>query len=407
MALSLPTTLCARQPIFDKNLEVYAYELLFRSGDSQVANVVDGDKASSQVILNAFTQIPYENLLEGRKGFINFTRQLLRAPLPVSEETVVIEILEDIEIDNSLIEDVKKLKSRGFSIALDDYVYDPSHHLLLELADIIKIDILSKSKARISQELEKLKEYDVVLLAEKIEAKVDFERCKEMGFTLFQGYFLSKPNIVAGKKIDSDQKSVIRLLNILQNSNSEFEDIEKAISASPVLTFKLLKLINSPAFPFQQKILSVYKAITILGMDKVRAWGSLLALSEIPGKSDALASSALIRGKMCRELSRAMSLGEREHSLFTVGLLSNMDAFLDLSMEKIVDSLELPPWVKNTLISRSGNMGLILETAIHYEQCMFEKVDFSTLRQLGIESDDLQAAYQTSVLWVSEIMDEF
>ncbi len=408
MSVQLPVTLYARQPIFDSELEVFGYELLFRNGNDQSANILDDDRATAQVILNAFTEIPFEHLLDGRKGFINFPRKLLQSPPPISEEQTVIEILEGVEIDDELVADVKALKESGYIIALDDYVYQTDHHELLELADIIKIDILSQGLANIPDEMEALKQYDVLFLAEKVETQKEFLQCQELGFSFFQGYFLSKPEIIKGKKIEADQNAIMRLLNVLQDQETEFKEIETVISTSPALSYKLLRLINSSAFAFPGKIDSLQKALTLLGLEKVRTWGSLLALTEMSSKPKILCSNALIRGHMSRLLAEQFHLTEvRGDGLFTAGLLSTMDAFLDLPMDKIVTSLSLPCWLNDTLLERKGNMGLILNTATFYEKAEFNNVDWNKLNQFNITPEDVQSSYHASILWAAELMEQF
>jgi len=408
MELQPPAILCARQPIFNDQLDVFAYELLFRDSDTEYANVYAEDNASSQVILNAFTEHPFENLLEGKKGFVNFTRDLLRTSPPISAEKVVIEILEHVVVDDEMIKDVKRLKDEGYTIALDDYVFSGHHHELLELADIIKIDVLSQSYASVSRELEALEKYNVSFLAEKIETKKDFIQCKELGFTLFQGYFLSKPNNVKGKIINGDQAALMRFLKILQDQNAEFNDIEAVISISPILTYKLLRLINSAAFAFEGTITSIQKALTILGLEKVRTWGSMLAMTEMPSKPEILCVNTLIRAKMCGSLASALSETDTPvESLFMVGLLSTMDAFLDLPMEEVVSSLGLPALIEEILIERKGSMGLILNTAVFYEEAEFDSIDWNGLRQIGLQDKEVQLIYQDSILWAADIIDQF
>jgi len=404
----LPATLCARQPIFDAQLNVFAYELLFRDGDSEYANVRDKDSASSQVILNVFTEHPLDHLLEGKKGFINFTRELLRQPPPVSEKQVVIEILENIEVNDEMIKDVKRLKDEGYTIALDDYIFNAHHHKLLELADIIKIDVLSQSYASVSRELKALEKYNVTFLAEKIETQKDYIQCKLLGFTLFQGYFLSKPNNVKGKKTNGDQAALIRFLKVLQDSSAEFDEINAVISSSPIFTYKLLRLINSAAFTFDEPINSIQKALTLLGLEKVRAWGSLLAMTEMSSKPKSLSIDALIRAKMCKSLAETSSLSDvHEDSLFMAGLLSSMDAFLDLPMEEIITLLGLPAWLENTLIERKGNTGLILNTAVFFERAELDSVDWNKLHQIGLQAEDIQSSYQYSICWAADLTDQF
>jgi len=402
-----PAILCARQPIFNAQLDVFAYELLFRDSDTGCADIHADDNATSHVILNAFTGHPIENLLEGKKGFVNFTRGLLRASPPISAEKVVIEILESVDVDDEMIMDVKRLKDEGYTIVLDDYVFSEHHHELLELADIIKIDVLSQSYENVKCELEVLEKYNVSFLAEKIEAKEDFIQCKELGFTLFQGYFLSKPNNVKGKTVNGDQASLMRFLRILQNQDAEFNDIEAVISINPILTYKLLRLINSAAFALEGTITSIQKALTILGLEKVRTWGSMLAMTEMSSKPEVLCVNTLIRAQMCRSLAGALSVAEAPvESLFMVGLLSTMDAFLDLPMEEVVSSLGLPVWIEEALIERKGRMGLILNTAVFYEEAEFDSIDWDGLRQIGLPDQDVQLIYQESILWAADIMDQ-
>jgi len=401
-----PVTLCARQPIFNRNLDVVAYELLFRNINSDYSSIHDGDVATAQLLINVFTEIAYENLLEGKRGFVNFTRNLLRSTPPVGSSEIVIEVLEDVQVDQSLIEDIKRLKEEKFVIALDDYVYQEAHHELLQLADIIKIDVLSQCYSKTKSDIEALQQYEVQLLAEKVETKRDYEHCRTMGFTLFQGYFLSRPSLVKGKKLDGNQQSVLRLLGVLQSDDTEFDEIERLISSNTTLTFKLLKLVNSAAFSFPRTINSLQEALTVLGLEKLRSWGTLLSLSELPSSPKILSSNALIRAEMCKRLSLNLTLDLDSNCLFTIGLLSTMEDFFGLSMESIVETLNLSAVVKEVLLSRAGNMGLLLTTSIAYERADFDGVPYLELENLGISSEVLQSTYQESIVWASEIMSE-
>jgi len=405
---SMPKVLCARQPIFDYNLDIYGYELLYRGDNEETfASFKNGDSATSRLILNAFTELPFEGLLEQKKGFVNFTRELLRSPPPLGENEIVIEILEDIEFDEGLLADVRSLKSMGYLIALDDYNFREGDLDMLAIADIIKVDVLHGDFASIEREISRFRPYKAKLLAEKIETKTDFVQCKDLGFVLFQGHFLSKPTLISGRKLSEDQLAVLRLLKVLQNTESEFSDIQIAISSSASLTFKLLRLLNSSAFSFACHIDSVHKAITILGLEKIRSWGTMLALSNVSDKPKVLSSNALIRAYMCRSLGSTLSLDEYSDTLFTMGLLSTLDAFLDISLDKIIESLNLSDWVKKALLGYEGSMGLILETAVNFEIADFDKVDFIKMEKFGASQDDIQSAYERSVLLAAEVMDSF
>ena len=148
--------LLARQPIYDAELGIVAYELLFRSTDQNSANVIDGDVATSQVILNAFTSLPVADILEGKPAYINFTENLLHNPPPLSIEQAVIEVLETVLPTEEILQSLRKLKEQGYQIALDDYVYRPGDEELLRLADIIKIDVMENPPETLPDILKKL-----------------------------------------------------------------------------------------------------------------------------------------------------------------------------------------------------------------------------------------------------------
>lgn len=407
MNVQLPVTLCARQPIFDSNLDVYAYELFCRDADVQQLPGGQTASVSGQVIYNAFMGLPFENLLEGKKGFIRLPETLLKNPPPLSESNVVIELHADLGVDDASLEDIHNLKAAGFTIALDGFDAEGDCRELLALSDIIKLDIQSKPWPSMLAELDLLSHYTGILLADNIVTTESFEQCQGIGFTLFQGCFLSMPNIVKGKTLDGDQASVVRLLKVLQREDAGFDDIEAVIASSPTITFKLLKLINSAAFSFRTSITSVQKALTMLGLDKVRAWGSLMALTEMSDKPKIICMNALIRAQMCKLLAQELlSTPARIDSLFTLGLLSTMEMFLDISMAEVVKLLELPEWMGAALVNRSGNAGLILSTVIAYETCDFDAVDWQSLKAIGLGEREVQSAYQVGIIWAAGLVDE-
>lgn len=403
----IPTTLYSRQPILDKDLEVFAYEIKYRS-DDKCPTIYNAERMSAETILNAYTELPIENLLEGKRGFLYLSSQIFKMPPPVSSDQLIIGISNNTDIDNDLINIVKQLKENGFLISLTNSFSGENQHELFKLADIIKLDVSDQSPQELRRKIYPLSNYKTQLLAENIETKEQYLQCQKLDFSLFQGRFISTPYVVRGKKLGVDQKAVLNLLCVLQDPNTEFEEIESVIATSSVLTYKLLRLSNSPSLSLQVHVDSVHKALVILGMDKVRTWGSLLALTLMPSKPKILCSNALIRGRMCRLLAELFLVDEvRGDSLFTAGLLSTIDLFLDLPMKTLINSLRLPPWLKDTLLEHKGNMGLILHTAVCYEKGYFHDVDWNRLREFGVNRDAVQSAYHDSILWAADLMEQF
>ncbi len=394
------TALLARQPIYDANVNITAYELLFRSDDTNQANVIDGDAATSEVILNAFTELPVAEVLNCKPAYINFTRNLLETPPPIDKQQLVIEILEDIPVDEEMTLAVRRLKDQGYTIALDDYVFNPSHHYLLQMVDIIKIDVMSLGIDGAQQQLELLDQYNVKFLAEKVETYEIFEQCKALGFIAFQGYFLAKPEIIKGKKISANQQSVLRLIGVLQDPEVEFDDVSRAISANPALSFKLLRLVNSSYFSLQTTIDSITRAITILGMSKIKSWACLLAMTNFSIKPEALSVNTMIRSRMAQLLGEA--LGQLEFTsdrLFTAGLITTLDAYFDISLEEVLAVLSLPEDMQHVVLRHKCVPGLLLETAIQFERASLDKVKWQELGDIGLSCEVIENSYIESVRW--------
>lgn len=403
-SLNLPTTLCARQPIFDRGLEVYGYELLYTSHESEKEPSDNHYAATSEMMLNAFTELPFEQVLGGKKGLVNFPRGLLKEASPICENEIIIELSECIFYDESLTSDLENLKKSGLSVAVGEKLLRAEGCKLLSVADFVVIDANTEDIEKTIEALQKTNDCHAKFFAKNIDSEKELIFFQSIGIELFQGNFLSKPAAVEGKKIGDDQQAALRLLQVLQNQQSDFDDIERVVSSSACLTFKLLRLVNSSAFSLARKVDSVQQALTILGLDKVRSWGMLLVLSDIPSKPKVLSSNALIRAYMCQSLGRHLSLNDYQDVLFTMGLISTLDVFLDLSLEVIVESLDLTDWVKKTLLYREGSMGLILNTAIFYEKAEFSNVNFDRLNQLDVSASDIQTCYQDSILRTAEIM---
>lgn len=329
------STLLARQAVYDTRLRVHAYELLFRAHGDDDANFADGDQATSTVLLNAFTGLSVEEILEGKPAFVNFTRNLLDNPPPIDPSRLVVEVLENIAIDADTIAAIRRLKTLGYTIALDDYIYNEGHAELIGLADLIKIDVLANSPEEIRALLLRLQPYNVTLLAEKVETQEMFESCKQLGFQLFQGYFLARPQIVKGRALQGDQRTVLQLLTTMRKPDVEFREIEQVIQTDAVLVLKMLRLVNSALFHQRREITSIRQALTFLGMEKIRSWTHLLSLSKLDSKPTALFTTTMVRARFGQLLAdQVRSKGVHGDSQFTIGLLSTLDAFLGMELER-------------------------------------------------------------------------
>lgn len=385
----------ARQPIFNWRQEVYGYELLYRSGINKYYSCLDGDQASSDVITNSFLLIGLETLTRGKKAFINFTKNLLEDEVAIllPQEHIVVEILQDSELDEKTLQACKKLKELGYQLALDDFVYDDKLIPLIELADIIKVDFLTTAEEERGALPQRIGSRDISFLAEKVETREDYIRAVEMGYSYFQGYFFSKPLIVASRDIPSFKLTFIRILQEIHKPEIDFDQLENLIKKDVSLSFKLLKFINSLAFGFYSEIRSIKQALAILGENEIRKWLSLISLHSIgKNKPDELMITVLCRARFCELVASRVGLGERSSDLFLMGLFSLIDAFLDQPMSKILAELPIAEEIKLALLGRDNRFHEVYALALTYEMGNWQSFSRYAAR-LGLEEREAKEFY--------------
>lgn len=397
------TPLFARQPIFDTQRAVIGYELLFRRDNNNSAQFIDGDQATSQVLVNLFSEQKIESFTGKHKAFINFTRNLLISPPDLPKDQIVIEVLEDMTIDDKLIRSLMSLKEKGFEIALDDFLITKETQKIICLADIIKIDVMNVSSHQLVDYVRKLCQLDVKLLAEKVEDYSMLMRCQELGFDYFQGYFLCKPEIIHGFKVTESKHAVIRLISQLNNPNISINLLVETISADPGLSYKILKLVNSSANGLCRKIESLSQAVTLLGINGIKNWATYLLMANNSNKPKELCTISMCRAKFCELLGLKMGDQHLSETCFTVGLLSNLDAFLNIPMHKLMQNLGLSNTIENAILNFEGIPGKILLSVISYEQGKWGNIHWDFFHQHQIKNNELHAFYRKSINWASEI----
>lgn len=384
-----------RQPIYDTELNIVAYELLFRSTTENQASIQDADVATSQLLINSVIEIGLENLVFGLPAFVNFTQNFLngRCEIPFDPELLVIEVLETVEPDDETIASLIRWRDLGFTIALDDYIESDIRARLLQLADIVKVDLVGFDREKLKREVSRLRELPLKLLAEKVETVDEFELCKSLGFDYFQGYFLSRPQIVEGRSLANNQLSILQLLVKLRDPAVTFDEVVDLVKRDVSLSIKLLRYVNSLAHGVRRQIDSVRQAAIRLGLQKICQIVTLLAMNGISTKPRPILETALIRAKMCELLGSSIRPDAPE-ICFTVGLFSTLDAFLDRPLPEILKQLPLTTEIRGALIERSGPMGRLLNSVM-----AFERGDWDATRDFGASDASMQSAYLNAVAW--------
>lgn len=355
----------ARQPILDRTLQLYAYELLFRQHKSGIEEI----SFTSEVLATAIFDIGLDNVTGNNLAFINMSYQDIMNPAidALPTDKVVLELLEDIEIDDALVKRVQQLADQGFLIALDDFVYSPQWEPLIDAASIIKLDLtvltVEENQALVNQ----LQGRSLKFLAEKVESYEEFEVFKKMGCDYFQGYFLCRPEQLKGQSISSNMLLKTRLLAEINDPKTSIEQLDLIIQQDPSLSFKLIKYLNSAHFAFISPIKNIKQAIVMIGIQGIKKWATLLGLRNLSAKPSELTRISLVRAKLAETVASNNNI-TNPNSYFLGGLFSTLDAMLDTSMEEILATMPLDVNLKNALSKKEGELGLLLQAIMTYEK---------------------------------------
>jgi c-di-GMP-related signal transduction protein len=363
----------ARQPIYDRGLDVYAYELLFRSGDVDHADVLDDEVATASTVVTTFADIGLDALVGGRSGFVNATREFVMRGfvtlLPAGR--VALELHRTEALDPAVMAELRRLSALGYTIALDDFVMREDSLPLLEVAHFVKLDVQAFTRDQLADQVARLEPCKVRLIASKIEDHHTFEFCKQVGFDYFQGYFFCQPKTVAGRGIPTNRLTQMRLMAVPQDPDCPLEEMERAISNDLGVSFRLLRWINSAYFSLPRKVSSVREALMLLGVRNVRSWALLMTLAGIEDQPSELIRTAMTRAKMCELVAQALDRPNAD-AHFTVGLFSVVDAFMNMRMQDVLSELPLSPDVSAALLDQSGPLGEVLAWVLTYERGRFE-----------------------------------
>lgn len=396
----------ARQPILNTNKELEAYELLFRDGQSNSFPNIDPDQATSNILTNNHLTMGVEQVTGDKTAFINFHADTLIRHFPsfLDPKKIVIEILEDVPISDELLLACKELKSKGFTLALDDHDFDSKWDAFLPFVDIIKVDVLSMSIIEISRYINRIVEHNKVLLAEKVETLKQFEQLKLLGFTLFQGYFFARPEMLKQKKITTTKHNILELINQSSLVKLDFDTMSDIFRSDPGLTYKLLRFINSPMYGRTQDITSLKHALIYIGDLELKKFIALLALSDLSQeKPSEIMRLSLFRAKFCEQISSVVGDNENPPKAFLTGMLSLIDGILDHTIAEVVDILPIDAEIKSALMGENIYLTSYLDMARHIEQGRWLHCE-NIAKQFNIKKELYAKAQIDALAWADEML---
>jgi EAL and modified HD-GYP domain-containing signal transduction protein len=388
-----------RQPILDRIGNLYAYELLHRRGGENRAVDDDGDRMSSDMLLNAALQVGIRKISAACPVFVNITRNvLLNGGLDsLPSERLGLEVLETVTVDELLLARLRVLRSRGFKIALDDFVYSDDRSALIDHADIVKLDVLALDDASLERHVALLKGRGVKLLAEKVETRSMHARALALGFDLFQGYFFARPEVFKSQAIRPNNLVLVQLLARIHDPNITPEELSDIIRGDVSMSVTVLRWANSPFYGLRYAVESVERAVVVLGLYTIRNWVSLLALARMGGTATELHTTILVRARTC-ELLAAATAAPNASSFFTVGLLSALDIILQVNMNQALDYIPLGEDQKAALLAGSGRLGEALSCVL-----ALESGDEDAARFASLSIADISRCYFSAIDWVDQL----
>jgi c-di-GMP-related signal transduction protein len=403
-----------RQPILDRSEQLYAYELLFRSGHQNHATFDNDDVATASVISHTFSDLGIEAALGPYKGFLNVGKEMLMhdALQFLPHDKIVLELLETVPITPAVVERCRELHEAGFELALDDVVgIDEQQRAVLESIAVVKVDIKGMDERVLRNITAELKGYPKLkLLAEKVDSREQADRCRELGYDFFQGYYFARPAVIVGKKLSHSEVALLRLLGLLAKE-SDTPELEAVFKQEPGLTLNLIRLTNSVAGGGRARIRSLRDAITVLGRRQLMRWLQILMFTS-PSAKGSLASPLLqlaaTRGRFMELLAGDMEAGDKalEDAAFMTGIISLMPALLGLQMEAILAELNVSQDAAEALLRRSGRLGALLRLAESLEQAELD-LSAELLQFLpGITPLQVAASQTRALAWANSIGQE-
>lgn len=391
----------ARQPIFDKNRHVYAYELLYRSDLVNRAYVADNGYATMKVIANSLL-IGLQQLTGGKRAFIHFNWRLLlgRVPLLFPRDLMGVQILDVPELGPEIMRVCKDIKRTGYLTIMDHFVLLEKYKNLLPITDMIKIDFRQTEPEQRTSIVRKAKSLDLKLMAEKIESQDEFREALDNGYIYFQGYYFQKPDIVSRKEMAGYKVNYLHIMKKLYDPVLHVDQIEEIIKHDVSLTYKLLRFINSASHGFRVTIRSIHHALLLLGKREIKKWLTIIVMSGIGQEQPPeLMNIAVIRARFSELIAETFKLPGETSDFFLIGMFSMMEVFLNRPLEDILSELPLEDHVKNALLGKDNTYNNVLELVQAFEKADWNDVT-TTAAKMNLDEEKLALLYVEAVGWV-------
>jgi EAL and modified HD-GYP domain-containing signal transduction protein len=357
-----------RQPIFDRGGEVVAYELLFRGSAEAVEAGRRDTYATSHVIVNTFTEFGMAEVVGDRLCFINLTAEFLTGELtlPFGPEQVVLEVLETVTIDDTVIEGITALARAGYRIALDDFVWASGHERLLGLASFVKLDLLDGDLQRLDEIVAACRRHPgIQIVAERLERPAQLELADRYGMELRQGYALSRPQVLTTASLSPSRLRRLELLGALSAPDVNLDGILSIIARDPALSLRVLRATNSAAAGAASRVSSVRQAVVMVGLTHIRRWTILMVIDDLAEATEEQTVAVLARARFCENVAGVVCAPA--DAAFMAGVISGVAGLLGMPRAAMAAQLPLSAEMSAALVRNAGPLGRVLRIVDAYD----------------------------------------
>jgi len=400
ISLALPgQRFVARQPILDRSQNVFGYELLFRNGVEDYFNA--DPELAARSTLDSSLLYGINMLCDKRRAFVNCTCEVLFKDLItlLPPHQTVAEILETVEPEGRVIAACKRLKAAGYLIALDDFAPNDPRIPLVEFADIIKVDVRATRPEERAGMMRRFGSPACKMLAEKLETPHEYRQARDMGFVYFQGYFFCRPEIVIGREVPASRLHYIRLLEMVSRREMDMRELERMLKKEASICYRLLRYLNSPLFGLALEIKSIRHAIAVLGEREMRRWIRLVVtVGAAEQRCSELVLMGLARARFCELLSNRL---QSNTDLFLMGLLSIMDAILEVSMEVLLEQLPVDRETKAALLGQNSSLRPLYQLMLAQESGEWSQSS-ALAKQLKLPDEEVASTWWQALRWAQE-----
>ncbi len=399
----------ARQAIYTSTHEVYGFELFYRNDDDFIdvfnrnMNGICDFTATSELLANLCTCALEENLNGKGLLFIKLDEAFITSDMffPDQAHNIVFEILDSVPPTTDVLNAISIMHKKGFKFALDEYAFEASKEPFIPFVSFLKINTLAVSLETIKEGVSRLENASMTLLGYNVEKGCCFDSCYEMGFHLFQGYYLESPIMIQGKKISTNRQTALRLMATLCKEDVSVDEVAEVVSSDPRIIYKILKLINCPLYPFKREIVNIKEAIVMLGLETIRQWTLTLLLSSESEQPQELFRTLLVRAKTC-ELYAENITNVRKSDYFTLGIFSGIEAILGIELNVLLSEIKLALPTRTLLVNQLNNDDSLLNIVKAVERDDIRK--FSQLPEQMLPQ--IKACFSQGIKWADELMEQ-